>query len=205
MATRSSPRPEGALRTAGLPRRTVLAAGAAWAAAAWASPEAEAWLRRGGVVLAMRHASAPGTLDPPGFQLGDCRSQRNLDARGRQQARAAGQWFTTRNLQPVAVRSSPWCRCLDTATLGFGRAEPWGALGSPHGQPETVNAAHRAALHDGLRRMAAQPGRFEVWVTHMFVLAALADLNPAPAEGWVLQWQGDGTVAALARLAAPAL
>jgi len=28
-------------------------------------------LRRGGVVIAFRHALAPGTFDPPGFRLDD--------------------------------------------------------------------------------------------------------------------------------------
>lgn len=31
----------------------------------------------------LRHAIAPGTGDPPGFTLGDCATQRNLDDRGR--------------------------------------------------------------------------------------------------------------------------
>ena len=203
MASRSSPRPETETATAPVARRALLVVGASCVLPAWASAEAETWLRRGGVVLAMRHALAPGTFDPPGFTLGDCRTQRNLDDRGREQARAAGQWLASRGLQPSAVRSSPWCRCMDTATLGFGRAESWDALGSPHGQPETTSTAHLTALRAGLRRAAAQPGQFEVWVTHMFVLAALAGLNPASGEGWVLQWRADGTVVALARVAAP--
>lgn len=203
MATRSSPRPDACSTGPALGRRALLVAAAGWASPLRAGPEVAALLRQGGVVLAMRHALAPGTFDPPGFTLGDCRTQRNLDDRGRRQARAVGQWFQAQGLQPAAVRSSPWCRCMDTATLAFGAGEAWQALGSPHGQPETTNAEHLAALHDGLRRVARQPGRFEVWVTHMFVLSALAGLDPASAEGWVLQPRGGGTVVPLARLAAP--
>ena len=43
-------------------------------------------LKQDGVVALMRHAIAPGTGDPAGFEIGDCSTQRNLDARGRAQA-----------------------------------------------------------------------------------------------------------------------
>lgn len=43
-----------------------------------------------GVVALMRHALAPGTGDPAGFDPDDCTTQRNLDARGRDQARRIG-------------------------------------------------------------------------------------------------------------------
>lgn len=42
------------------------------------------------VVLLMRHATAPGTGDPPGFVLGDCAMQRTLSAEGRAEAVRAG-------------------------------------------------------------------------------------------------------------------
>lgn len=43
-----------------------------------------------GRVLLFRHTLAPGVGDPPGFRLGDCRTQRNLDEAGRRQAEALG-------------------------------------------------------------------------------------------------------------------
>ena len=45
---------------------------------------------RTGIVAILRHASAPGTGDPASFRLDDCTTQRNLDARGRGQARKIG-------------------------------------------------------------------------------------------------------------------
>ncbi len=72
---------------------------------------------------------------------------------------------------PHRVRTCAWCRCIDTAQLAFGRAEPWAALGSP---VIGSDAANYAALQDLRHALAAvEPGRFEVWVTHMFVLSAL--------------------------------
>jgi phosphohistidine phosphatase SixA len=161
-------------------------------------------LKAGGVVLAFRHALAPGTFDPPGFKLGDCSTQRNLSEEGRTQARRIGAWLAAQGLKPARVRSSPWCRCMDTATLAFGQAEAWPALGSPAGSPEQTNAAHLALLRQALRDAATQPQALQVWVTHMFVLAALTQENSASGEGLVLKLSAgagpDDRVQVLARL-----
>ena len=173
-------------------RRALLLAGLAAPLTGHADEEAVArLLRAGGVVIALRHALAPGTFDPPGFRLGDCSTQRNLNDDGRAQAARIGQWFQARRLQPAAVRSSPWCRCLDTATLAFGRAEAWPALGSPRGAEERTYGSQIDALRQALAVAATQPGRFEVWVTHMFVLSDLAGTGSASGEGLVLA-PGDG-------------
>jgi hypothetical protein len=164
--------------------------------------DVEALLRRGGVVMAFRHARAPGTFDPPGMRLDDCRTQRNLDDDGRAQARRIGQWFAARGLKPARVRSSPWCRCVDTATLAFGANEVWAALGSPVGQPETATRESTAALRQALASAAGQRGRFEVWVTHMFVISALTGESSDSGEGLVLGSAADGSPRVLARLMA---
>ena len=165
-----------------------------------ADGDAAALLREGGVVLALRHALAPGTFDPPQFKLGDCSTQRNLSDEGRAQARRIGQWFKTQGLQPSRVRSSPWCRCVDTATLAFGAAEPWAALGSPRGASETTNAESLAELRRAVVQAGAQRGRFEVWVTHMFVLSDLVGVGAGSGEGLVLKADAAGAVQVLARL-----
>lgn len=178
-----------------------MAAALAWPA--WpvlASSEVESLLRRGGVVIAFRHALAPGTFDPPNFKLGDCSTQRNLSDEGRAQARRIGEWFTARSLQPARVRSSPWCRCVDTAQLAFGQAPTWAALGSPRGATEATNAESLRALRRELAQAARQAGRFEVWVTHMFVLADLTGQNSSSGEGLVLQAAADGAPRVLGRL-----
>jgi hypothetical protein len=191
-----------ALRDDVLQRRAFVAA----AVLAWptlpllASTDIEVLLRRGGSVIAFRHALAPGTFDPPGFRLGDCTTQRNLSDEGRAQARRIGQWFATRSLRPARVRTSPWCRCVDTAQLAFGQAEPWPALGSPRGATEETNAESLRSLRRELGRAAREPGRFEAWVTHMFVLADLTGQNSSSGEGLVLQAAADGTPRVLGRL-----
>lgn len=74
-------------------------------------------LRDGHHVLLMRHADAPGFGDPPGYQLDQCASQRNLGHFGIQQAKKIGQWLAEQGVSSAQVFSSPWCRCLDTANL----------------------------------------------------------------------------------------
>lgn len=182
-----------------LDRRSFLAAalGAPLLPADAADDDAQAALRAGGVVIAFRHALAPGSFDPPDFRLGDCRTQRNLNDEGRAQARRIGAWFAARGLRPVRVRTSPWCRCVETAQLAFGQAETWAALGSPRGASETTNAQALQALQ---RAVAARREGVEVWVTHMFVLSALVGQGSASGEGLVLRSDG-GAVEVLARLA----
>lgn len=184
-------------------RRAALALAAGWPLAhAQADADAHALLKTGGVVLALRHALAPGTFDPPEFRLDDCRTQRNLNDEGRAQARRIGAALRERALVPARVRTSPWCRCVDTAELAFGRAERWAALGSPRGREEATNAESLRQLREALA--AVPKGRFEVWVTHMFVLQDLAGVGTASGEGLVLDLDATGAVRVRARLPSPA-
>jgi broad specificity phosphatase PhoE len=138
-------------------------------------------LRQGGCVVLVRHAvTVPGLGDPPGMQLNDCSTQRDLSEEGRRQSRAMGRWFRSHGLVPEAVRSSQWCRCLNTAKEAFGPfnfdppipVQPWVALNSffqGHGNRDRQlkEAAERAIT---LRRSKG----FEVWVTHQVVISTLA-------------------------------
>lgn len=163
--------------------------------------DVEALLREGGVVMAFRHALAPGTFDPPGFTLADCASQRNLSDEGRAQARRIGAWFRARGLMPASVRSSPWCRCLDTATLAFGdAAKPWPVLGSPRGTGDEGYAESQRTLRRELAAASLRRGRFEVWVTHMFVLTDLVGGGIGSGAGLVLRSGAGGVPRVMAPL-----
>lgn len=70
-----------------------------------------------GAIAIMRHALAPGTGDPANLTIGDCATQRNLDDRGRDQARAIGAALRDRGFTFDAVLSSQWCRTRETAEL----------------------------------------------------------------------------------------
>lgn len=164
-----------------------------------------------GRVLMLRHALAPGTFDPPEFRLGDCSTQRNLSDEGRAQARQIGTWFAQRRLRPVRVRSSPWCRCVDTARLAFepagadgSKVETWSALGSPHGLDAPAKAQAMAQLRDGLREAVRREQGFEVWVTHNFVFSALLGESTDVGEGVLLGLDAAGAPRIVTRVASRA-
>lgn len=78
-------------------------------------------LKKSDHVLLMRHALAPGIGDPAGYTLKDCKTQRNLDGKGREQAQRTGQWLKAQGVGQALVFSSAWCRCKETAEkLGLG-------------------------------------------------------------------------------------
>ena len=166
------------------------------------SEDAVRALRHGGAVAAFRHTLAPGTFDPPGFKLGDCSSQRNLSDEGRAQARQLGAWFSASALRPSRLRSSPWCRCVDTAMLAFGAAAAWPALGSPASQDAVSRSADQEALRAALQAASRRRGVFEVWVSHMFVINELAQVSLAQGEGLVLRADAAGVPQVLARIIA---
>lgn len=142
----------------------------------------------GGGVLLIRHAATEAGLgDPPGFVIGQCRTQRNLSEAGRQASRALGAWLQAQNFKPDAVRSSQWCRCQDTARLAFGSYEDWPALNSTFsGQGDP--AAQQQALRERLQALPA--GRTEVWVTHQVIMTGLTGAYPGLGEGFVVDRQG---------------
>ncbi len=154
----------------------------------------------GGVVM-FRHALAPGTFDPPGFRLGDCATQRNLNDEGRQQARQIGAWFAARQLRPTRVRSSPWCRCLETARLAFGdRVDSWGALGSPRAGSDEANSQALAQMRSALSTVVKQRAGFEAWVTHMFVFNALLGEGAGSGDAVLLGLNEAGAPRVIVRL-----
>ena len=74
------------------------------------SREAWAALVTGGHVALVRHGNAPPGYggDPPGFKIDDCATQRNMDERGRAQARALGEAFRQHGVRVEKILSSPW-------------------------------------------------------------------------------------------------
>ncbi|HSV48092.1 MAG TPA: histidine phosphatase family protein [Ramlibacter sp.] len=158
-------------------------------------------LARGGQVVLIRHAlTTPGVGDPLGMRLDDCATQRNLSDEGRQHARQLGEAFRVRGIVVGTLLSSPWCRCLETARLAFGRegmVAP--ALGNLFGRPERTERQLRE-----LRPLVGQlPARGNtVMLTHGSTIHALTGISPGTAEMVVLTPQGEGRFAVAGRLTA---
>jgi phosphohistidine phosphatase SixA len=169
------------------------------AAPASAADDAGAWaaLASGGHVLVLRHAATdPGAGDPAGFRLDDCTTQRNLSPDGRRQARAWGERVAARGVAIGPVLSSRWCRCLETAALAFGAAEPWPALDSFFGDGASEPARTRE-LVDRVRAWRG-PGTL-VLVTHQLNVVAAVGASLAMGEAIVL----DRDARIVGRIAAP--
>ena len=155
-----------------------------------------------GVVVLMRHAEAPGTFDPPGFRLGDCSTQRNLDDRGRAQARRIGEGLRALGIRQARVLSSQWCRCLETARLlDLGPVEELPALNS-FAQRREEGDARVAAVRRFLAGLPAG-GAPVVLVTHQVTVTALTGVHPASGESVLLRANGTGEPAVLGRYPAP--
>ena len=155
-------------------------------------------LRGGGHVVLVRHASTErGVGDPPGFRLDDCRTQRNLSAAGREEARRIGEAFKGRHVPVSRVLSSRWCRCLETARLAFGTVEPWQPLDSffdDRGRSEVQTR--------DVRQLIGEPpaqGNL-VLVSHQVNITALTGVSPAPGEMVVLTPAGRGEFRLAGRL-----
>ena len=87
-------------------------------------------LKKGGNIVFIRHAIAPGGGDPENFKLNDCSTQRNLDSQGIKQSKRIGLFFENHNIPIDQVLSSEWCRCKDTAKFAFKEYKTFKALNS---------------------------------------------------------------------------
>src|SRR5262245_22556750 len=131
-------------------------------------------LRAPGAVMVFRHSYAPGAFDPPDAKLEDCSTQRNLDENGRAQAKRTGEAFRQHGIDVGPVLSSPRCRCLETARLAFGRAEPWEPL---QGSLTDAERRRRQVVEIQQRIAAHQSGLPLVLVTHGSVVTDLTGLS----------------------------
>lgn len=156
-------------------------------------------LAQPGHVLLLRHANAPGVGDPPGMVLGDCSTQRNLDDRGRAQAKKLGARLRGAGVRDVRVYTSQWCRCRETAhLLDTGPVTELPALNSFFEQPETKESRVKTlkAFIDRLPR----DGRTVVFVTHQVTITALTGYFPASGEGLVVKLRDGGGFERIAEL-----
>jgi len=156
-------------------------------------------MKAGGHILMIRHALAPGTGDPANFQIGDCSTQRNLDDRGREQAKAIGDWLRTNGITSAKVYSSQWCRCLETAgLLEMGTVAQLPALNSFYELTQDREPNLKA-----LRKfIAEQPseGVLIILVTHLVTISAIANEGVSSGEGLLLKLNEDSPYEIVGRL-----
>lgn len=146
----------------------------------------DAWeaFRDGRAVLMLRHALAPGTGDPDNFDLEDCSTQRNLNAQGREQARAWRPFLEKRGIPQARVFSSQWCRCIETAReIAMGEVTEWPSLNSffaNRGEGGMATRQTIALVND------LDEGTPVILVSHQVNITRLTGVYPASNEGVIV-------------------
>jgi phosphohistidine phosphatase SixA len=144
-------------------------------------------LQAGGYVIYFRHADTGPAYLEQGVDLKRCETQRNLNDNGREEAKLIGAQFGALKIPVGEVRTSEFCRCMETADLAFGRhtIEPLltGVGRSAEAAPRREQAI--AALKKMLGAKPA-PGKNTVLVSHGF--------NLWDAEGFHLGTQGEAAI-----------
>lgn len=159
-------------------------------------PAPSAWisaLRSGGYVLVFRHAATDwrqGDSDPS--NLDACANQRNLDARGRDQAAAIGAGVRALQIPVGKVETSEYCRCIETAKIAFGHGTPHIDLTSVNGTDPAEAMRRVIALRQKIAA-APNPGSNTVLVSHMALIHEATGVSLEEGEAAVFKPLDNGT------------
>jgi len=148
-----------------------------------------ALLRNGGHVVLLRHANITGTVESANFDIDKCATQRNLSDRGRQQARKIGALFAARAAPVERILSSRYCRCLETARIGFGKEPEQFAPLDPPPADDTARSAQIAAIVDEVRDFSGADNL--VMVTHLEDIQELTGISPREGEAVIVEADGE--------------
>ena len=131
-------------------------------------------------VIFLRHALAPGVGDPENFMKEDCSTQRNLNNKGRLQARLIGNYLRSTNLKFSQILTSEWCRCIDTAKeLNLGQWTTFSGLNSFFQEYEKKDQ-----VINKLQKKLDSLGNSDLalFVTHQVVIAEQTGIVPRSGE-----------------------
>ena len=140
-------------------------------------------LTKGGKLIFIRHAYAPGGGDPNNFNIQDCNTQRNLSNSGRLQAKQIGSFIRDNNIPIDRVISSEWCRCIETAIIAFDKYETKSFLNSFFSEKFAKNKIQQIK---NLKKYIEEwkGNKNLVFVTHYVVISEL--LGYAPSSGEII-------------------
>jgi phosphohistidine phosphatase SixA len=148
-------------------------------------------MQAGGYVVFMRHAHTDDTQAETRVNLTDCNSQINLSEQGKQYATNIALAIKQLNIPVGIVYSSPYCRCMDTATIALGHAQ---ALSELSFLANLRNEQQRQDYATTLRNMLAQipsDGDNTFIVSHSVNLQQAIGLHPKP-EGIMQVFKPNG-------------
>ena len=140
-------------------------------------------LKKGGKLIFIRHAYAPGGGDPENFDINNCDTQRNLSKEGRDQAKKIGNFFKENEIPIKLVISSEWCRCKETALIAFKNYETENFLNSFYSAKFEKNRKMQMKKLKGYVK-SWNGDKNLVLVTHYVVISEA--LNYAPSSGEIV-------------------
>ena len=128
-------------------------------------------------VFFLRHALAPGYGDPPNFNIDNCKTQRNLNTEGKDQATFIGTDLKNIGILFNKIYSSEWCRCTETASLlSLGDVSTFPGLNSffqdHYDREETLQKLLNKL--EGIDKTSRV-----LMVTHQVVISAITGINVA--------------------------
>jgi broad specificity phosphatase PhoE len=145
-------------------------------------------LKEGGKVILLRHTHVVigegiGRLAP-----GNCAAEVNLSPRGIEQAKRLGEAFRAHGIAVGEVLTSPYCRCIDTGRLAFGRATavqylmPPGVVSDNQAASDNARVLQEILDHRGPSNL--------VMITHDLNISNIVFEPAAMGEFFVLQPNG---------------
>ena len=140
-------------------------------------------LQKGGKLIFIRHAYAPGGGDPDNFDINDCTTQRNLSNSGRVQSQEIGNFFEENKISIGNVYSSEWCRCKETASIAFKKYETKSFLNSFFSAKFANNRKKQINAFDKFLSTWDKDQNL-IFVTHYVVISEI--LNYAPSSGEIV-------------------
>ena len=138
-------------------------------------------LQKGGKLIFIRHAIAPGGGDPEDFDINDCKTQRNLSDAGRIQSKKIGSFFKANKIPFSKVYSSEWCRCKETAFLAFEKYETKNFLNSFFSQQFANNREKQIIDFNKFIANWDQDQNL-VFITHYVVISEILKYAPSSGE-----------------------
>ena len=140
-------------------------------------------LQKGGNLIFIRHAYAPGNGDPDNFDIKDCSTQRNLSDSGRKQSEKIRSFFNENKIPIDLVISSEWCRCKETALIAFDKFQTKDFLNSFYSSKFAKNKKFQML---NLKKYIDNWNEDKnlVLITHYVVISEV--LNYAPSSGEIV-------------------
>ena len=138
-------------------------------------------LQKGGNLIFIRHAYAPGNGDPENFDINNCDTQRNLSQSGRLQSKKIGNFFKENDIPIKLVISSEWCRCKETAKIAFKNYSTNSFLNSFYSAKFSKNKDKQVeAFNKYIKKLESKKNL--VLVTHYVFISEVLNYGPSSGE-----------------------